>query len=198
MIPTKKRSGPYVWEYVRPGKKIRSHKMRGLANVPQSAMKLISNKLGGANVAKLFMTSPKHVRNVLKPNLKNHQLTAKLRNKIQYAREVTPDYIRIVRRLQQVNRTPNENYEMRGNTSTGWHVRRIKNMENLLGRLVLNGNGTYRNGQKRYDFNKKSRNLVAVPTNPRGVYVTIARGVSKRPNGTLYFNLRKRHDRQRR
>jgi hypothetical protein len=104
---------------------------------------------------------------------------------------VNPAYIRVVRRLQELNNTPNNNYEKKDKTSTGWHARRIQRMQNLLDRLVLTNNGIYRNRNRNnnyYNFNKGS--LTAVPRNrQRGVYVSVARGLSKRPNGSLYFNL---------
>lgn len=201
-VTRKKRSGPYVYEYVRrpgrsvPIKKMRSYKRRGLANVPQNAMNLIASQLG-RNVGKLYITSPKNVRNVLQPSMNTQRKIAELRSKLNFrlTRNVNPAYIQIVRRLQQINRTPDNNYEMRGNYSTGYHARRIQNMENLLARIQRQGNGMYRNHRKRYEFNRGS--LIAVPNNPRGVYITIAKGLSKRPNGSLYFNLRKRRERQR-
>ncbi len=204
VVPRKKRSGPYVWGYTNPlrRKKMRLHKRRGLLNVPQSAMNLIAQGLG-RNVGKLYITSPRSVRSVLTPSMNLQRKIASLRGKLNFrgtvnTRYVTPAYIQLVRRLQQINRTPNNNYNRRGETSTGWHAMRIQGMENLLGRLELQAPGMYWNSRnnREYEYTNKG-NLIALPNNPRAPYMTIARQLSVRPNGTLYFNLRKRRERQR-
>lgn len=210
-VPRKARSGPYVWEYTSASKtkKMRAHKRRGLVSVPQSAMNMIANQLG-KNVSKLYLTSPESVRNVLMPHMKRHKKVSNLRGKINImsrtalnTRRVNPGYIRIVRRLQELNRTPNENYERRGEYSTGWHSRRIQSMMNLLRRLgrpmpVGDPNQYYNATHNRtYHYEPKSKHLTVSPNHPRGVYVTVAKGLNRKPNGTLYFNLRKRHDRKR-
>jgi hypothetical protein len=187
----------------RSGKRLASSssKKMSLANLPPGALNLIAKKLNARSIASLYMTAPKHVRNVLKPNLNTYRKISNLRSKIGFrgsvnTRTVNPAYIQIVRRLQQINKTPNNNYEMRNEYSTGYHSRRIQNVQNLLGRLVMTNVGRYRNGNSYYNFNKGS--LVAVPRHGGGVYVTVAKGISKRPNGSLFFNLRKRRERQRR
>lgn len=187
-------------------KRMRPVVVAGLANVPQSAMQLIASKLGGKNVASLYVTSPKYVRNVLKPKLNTQKKVATLRQKLGFngtvnTRMVNPAYVQIVNRLKQINNTPNNNYYMRGEYGTGYHARRIQNLQNLLGRLEQTNTNYYRNRanpNKHYEFSKNGGQLVAVPVNPQGVYVTIARGLTKRPNGTLFFNLRKRRERSRR
>lgn len=210
-FPKKKRSGPYIWEYSSASKikKRRSHKRRGLSSVPQTAMSIIGSKLG-KNVTKLYMTSPKSIRNVLKPNMNLQKKIFNLRSKINPRtgrssvnwRRVNPGYVRIVKRLQELNRTPNENYEMRGENSTGWYVGRVQSIMNLMRRLrqlVANANLYYNEvGNRNYQYSPKSKTLIAEPNNPRGVYVTIAKGVNRRPNGSLFFNLRKRKERKRR
>lgn len=168
-----------------------------LANLPPNALSLIGSHLKGKNIASLYLTSPKYVRNIIKPNLNKQKKIGNLRNKLNFrstvnTRIVNPSYIQIVKRLQQLNNTPNNVYEMRGNTGTGYHARRIKNMENMLGRLVMINQGRYhnRNNNRYYNFSKGS--LVSVPRTIGGVYITVAKGLSKRPNGSLFFNLRKR------
>lgn len=203
-VPKSKRSGPYVWGYTNPLriKKTRIHKRRGLSNIPQSAMSLIAQALH-RNVGKLYMTSPRSVRSVLTPSMNVQRKIASLRGKLNFrgplnTRYVTPAYIQIVRKLQQINTTPNSNYNRRGETSTGWHARRIQGMENFLGRLEFQSPGMYWNSRnnREYLYTRKG-NLIALPNNPRGRTMTIARQLSVRPNGTLYFNLRKRRERQR-
>ena len=197
-VKKQKRSGPYVWEYVRspgasvPVKKMRSHKRRGLANVPQSAMNIISTQLG-RNVGKLYLTSPKYVRSVLQPSMNTQHQIAKLRGKLtpRFTRTVHPGYISIVRRLQEIN--GNNNF-------TRAHVNRIQRMQKILERLYnTSGRGRYsnnRNDRGNYVYHKKGGVLYFDPHDMRRIY-KVAKGVSKRPNGTLFFNLRKRRERQR-
>lgn len=209
-VPKKKRSGPYVWVYSSPSKtkKRRAHKRRGLTNVPPSAMSIIANKLH-RNVGSLYAASPKSVRNVLTPHMAHYKQVANLRSKIDpmlrtsvNTRTVNPGYIRIAQRLHQLNRTPNRNYEMRGEFSTGWHVRRVQSMMNLLRRLrqpLAGDPDEYYNerNNRNFSYNSRSKTLIAQPRHPRGAWVTIARDLNRRPNGSMFFNLRKRHDRKR-
>lgn len=180
--------------HLRSGKTIQKKKPQpSLANLPKNFLINLMKKLPRKNAAMMYIASPRNVRYALKPNMNKYKKIENLRRKINFrgnvnSRTVNPNYIRIVRRLQQLNNTPNNNYELRGKTSTGWHTRRIQNMQNLIGRLRLNGN-QYVNDRtnKRYNYNK--RTLIAVPNNPRGVYVAVARGLKRRPNGSLYFNV---------
>lgn len=184
-------------------KRVSSPPKMSLANLPQSALNLIAKKLKGGSIGPLYISAPSHMRNVIQPHFnKTRRNIENLRNKLTFrsrvnTRRVNPAYMRIVKRLQQINKTPNNVYEMRGNYGTGYHARRIQSMENMLGRLVMTNQGRYhnRNNNRYYNFSKGS--LVAVPRNPGGVYVTVAKGISKRPNGSLFFNQRKRRERQR-
>lgn len=183
-------------------KRVSSPAKMSLANLPPNALSLIAKKLKGESIGSLYISSPSYMRSAIQPHFnKTRRNIENLRQKITgfrgpvNTRIVNPGYVRIVKRLQQLNKTPNIVYEMRGNNSTGYHARRIKSMENLLGRLVMTNQGRYRNGNSYYNFNKGS--LVAVPRAVGGVYVTVAKGISKRPNGSLFFNMRKRHERQR-
>lgn len=174
-----------------------------LANLPKNFLVNLVKKLPRKNAAMLAIASPRsNVRHALKPTMNKYKKIENLRRKLNFrgnvnSFRVNPAYVQIVRRLQELNNNPNNNYEMRGSTSTGWHTRRIQNMQNLLGRLQRQGNNMYwnRRNDKEYEFNRGS--LIAVPNNPRRPYITIATGLSKRPNGSLFFNLRKRHDRKR-
>lgn len=174
--------------HLRSGKTIQKKKPQpSLANLPKNFLVNLMKKLPRKNTAMMYIASPRNVRYALDPTMKKYKKIENLRRKINFrgnvnSRTVNPNYIRIVRRLQQLNNTPNNNYDL------GWHTRRIQNMQNLLGRLRLNGN-QYLNDRnnRRYNYNKRS--LIAVPTNPRGVYMTVARGIKRRPNGSLYFNV---------
>lgn len=200
-ITKKKRSGPYMWEYrsVAPStwgirKKVRSRKriFRG-ENLPQSVLNLISGQLG-RNVGRLHVASPSHMRHVSQPHFNRQRKVEKLRNLIRgrLARRINPSYIQIVQRLATLNRTPNNNYEMRNQTSTGWHTRRIQNMQNLLGRLQLQGTNRYYNAQRNNTYMFNDGKLVFSPNDPRRPNITIAYGLKRRANGTLYFNTRRR------
>lgn len=193
----------------RSGKRVRSPnntssaKRVNLANLPKNFLVNLVKKLPRKNAAMLAIASPRsNVRHALKPTMNKYKKIENLRRKISFrgnvnSLRVNPAYIQIVRRLQELNNTPNNNYEMRGNTSTGRHTRRIQAMQNLINRLQFQGANMYwnRRNNKNYEFNRGS--LIAVPNNPHRPYITIAKGLSKRPNGTLFFNVRKRHDRKR-
>lgn len=181
--------------HLRSGKTINPKKkpQPSFANLPKNFMINLMKKLPRKNATMMYIASPRNVRYALKPNMNKYKKIENLRRKINFrgnvnSRTVNPNYIRVVRRLQQLNNTPNNNYVMRGKTSTGYHIRRVQEMQNLLGRLRRNGNQYVndRNG-RRYNYNRGS--LVSVPTHPSGVYVTIARGLKHKPNGRLYFNI---------
>ena len=189
-MPVTTRSGKRVAP-VSPSAQSRKRVKMSLANLPPNALNLIAKKLKGESIGSLYISSPVHVRSAIQPHFnKTRRNIANLRQKITgfrgsvNTRTINPGYVRIVKRLQKLNKTPNNVYE------------RIQNMQNLLGRLVMTNQGRYRNGNSYYNFNKGR--LVAVPRNIGGVYVTVAKGISKRPNGSLYFNLRKRRERRRR
>lgn len=165
------------------------------SNLPLNFMRNVASKLPEKNVAMMYMASPKRFRYAIQPNMNKAKKIGTLKSKIGFrhgsvnTRSVNPAYIRIVRRLQELSPT---------NNNIGWHSRRIQNFMNTLARLELQGPGMYwnRRHNKEYEFTKG--NLIAVPNNPRAPYMTVGRQVSVRPNGTLYFNLRKRRERQRR
>lgn len=205
-VSRKKRSGPYMWEYRPatattwgPRKKVRSRlRTFRTTNLPQSALSLIANQLG-RNIGRLHLSSPSHMRSVTQPHFNRQRKVENLRRRINFlgpvnTRHVNPSYIQIVRRLQSLNRTPNENYNRRGELGTGYHVRRIQNMQNLIGRLQRQNNNGYINTTtgNLYTFNSRGGHLTHVPANPQQPYITIATGLKRRTNGTLHFNTRRR------
>lgn len=205
-VPRKKRSGPYMWEYIPataktwgPRKKVRSRKRTfRTTNLPQSAINLIAFQLG-RNIGRLHLSAPSQMRTVTQPHFNRQSKIEKLRRSINFrgpvnTRSVNPSYIQIVRRLHSLNRTPNENYNMRGELSTGYHMRRIQSMQNLLGRLQRQNNNGYVNATtgNLYTFNSRRGHLTSVPANPQQPSITIATGLKRRMNGTLHFNTRRR------
>lgn len=179
----------------------RNNPTNKLSSLPPNPILRIARNLSNQNALAFYMSVPKNVREVLKQDL----LRRKLRHKLGYRGiapqgYMTPGVIRIVKRLAEINNTPEENNERRGNRSVGEHVRRVQNSMNLLKRLkrVPNYNNRYINKNRNQKYNFKKGILQTVPRR-EGHSATriVATGISKRPNGSLYFNLRKRHNRKR-
>ena len=170
-------------------------------NLPPNVTQKVANFLNKNNFFKLYMASPKHMRNAMEPKRQKYIKVGRLRSKLTHdiTRTINPTYIRIVKRLEELNNTPNNYYNLQGKVSTGWHSRRVKRMINNLNQLrptadpslYMHPNGRY------YNYNRGS--LSEVPTNPFGGFVEVAKGLRKNSaTGKLSFNMRTARERRRR
>lgn len=177
----------------------RSNSAKKLGNLPWNA---ITRHMSGPNFISFYVSMPPNVRKQLDPIMQRYKKIATMRSKINFrgpinTRRVTPAYIHLVRGLSRINNRPNEYYESRGQTSTGYHTKRIQNAMNLLRRLRRTNEGFYVNNQnngRRYQYNKGV--LTAVPRVGGGVYITVARGIKRTPGGRLFFKLNTKRSRR--
>lgn len=150
-----------------------ARKTLNLNKLPQNFMVNLSRLLTNSQLGSLLLADP---RGRMHNTLARERRLRNIRFRLPLMHLINRNYINLANNYARI--APNNN-------NAQYHKRRVNNMRNRLARMVLQNNGFYHNGNNRYNFN--NGNLVYVPRNPMGVYITVARNVRRNQNGRLSF-----------
>lgn len=146
-------------------------KTMNLNKLPKNFIVNLSRLLTNRQLGSLLLANP---RSGIRNTLSRERRLRNIRSQLSLIPHINRNYVNLVNNYVRI--APN-------NSNAQYHKRHVNNMRQKLTRMVLQNNGFYHNRNNRYNFN--NGNLVYVPRNPMGVYLTVARNVRRNTNGRL-------------